>query len=370
MKSVEVQETNQSPELYREIGKSLLNSDKPAQRSAGISNILKAYSGGDPEATYIVGELMLRGVLKPVAGDPEEHALSILCGAAQKGNIQARALLNAHCISRYSKEIQASETKTEPLVDFDGKPIKVKRTGILTPIDAVLEYAAGVNTLTLSANIKFWCDETLNDPESFEKAVLDGIMQWQGEYTVFGNQALRVVLKLTNEERVWDNVIVLPVTDEISEATLKITNAIGTQKNKERVNSIITSKRSFAVQGLRKWSTRSRKLIYVLSESGKFDDFEEIKHVAKHEFGHALGLGDLYESRSDNLGGVSKGTYSELDGFYLTDKFYNLVMCDHHGPISNNDIEMVVLAFRENKAQLYQPGNFKGVISKALGRGN
>lgn len=87
----------------------------------------------------------------------------------------------------------------------------------------------------------------MDDPEGFEKAVLEGIMLWQGEYTVFGNQILRVVLKLTNEERIWDNVIVLPMTDEISEATLKITNAIGTQKNKERLNSIITSKRSFAV---------------------------------------------------------------------------------------------------------------------------
>lgn len=370
MEDKQVQDINQSPEIFREIGKSLLNSTDPTQRSAGVSNILKAYSGGDPEATYIVGELMLRGVLKPAAGDPEEHALSILCGAAQKGNIQARALLNAHCISRYSKEIQASATKTGPLVDFDAKPIKVKRTGILTPIDAVLEYAAGVNTLTLSANIEFWCDDYLDDPEGFENAVIDGIMLWQGEYTVFGNQTLQVIVNLTNEDRVWDNVIVLPMTDEISEAALKFSNAIGTQKNKERVNSIITSKRSFAVPGFRKWSTRSRKLIYVLSENGKFDDFEEIKHVAKHEFGHALGLGDLYESRSDNLSGVSKGTYSELDGFYLTNKFYNLVMCDHHGPISNNDIEMVVLAFRENKAQLYQPGNFKGVISKALGRGN
>ena len=87
MEDKQVQDINQSPEIFREVGKSLLNSTDPTQRSAGVSNILKAYSGGDPEATYIVGELMLRGVLKPVAGDPEEHALNILCSAAQKGNI-------------------------------------------------------------------------------------------------------------------------------------------------------------------------------------------------------------------------------------------------------------------------------------------
>lgn len=76
----------------------------------------------------------------------------------------------------------------------------------------------------------------------------------------------------------------------------------------------------------------------------------------------------MISTRADLI--TLEGSQRELDGYYLTDKFYNLVMCDHYGPISNNDIEMVVLAFRENKAQLYQPGHFKSVISKALGRGN
>jgi len=93
-------------------------------------------------------------------------------------------------------------------------------------------------------------------------------------------------------------------------------------------------------------------------------------HVAKHEFGHALGLGDLYQSIPDTLVGVEKGTYAELDSYAVTDKFYNLVMCDHHGPVSNNDIEMVILAFKENRMQLFQPMKLKGKISTALGRGN
>ena len=93
-------------------------------------------------------------------------------------------------------------------------------------------------------------------------------------------------------------------------------------------------------------------------------------HVTKHEFGHALGLGDLYASAVDSLSGVEKGTYAELDSYVINDKFYNLVMCDHHGPISNNDIEMVILAFRENKMQLFQPSRLKGKISSALGKGN
>ena len=123
---------------------------------------------------------MLRDVLKPATGDAEEQALSILCSATQKWNIQARALLNAYCLNRYSNDIPTSEVRAKPLVDFDGKPIKIKRTGILTPIDAVLDYVDGVNTLNLSADIKFWCDGSLDDQEGFEKAVIEGIMLWQG----------------------------------------------------------------------------------------------------------------------------------------------------------------------------------------------
>ena len=44
-------------------------------------------------------------------------------------------------------------------------------------------------------------------------------------------------------------------------------------------------------------------------------------------------------------------------------------MCDHYGPVSNNDIEMVILAFCENQMQLYQQERRKKV-SKALGKGN
>ncbi len=360
-----------SVEWCREYGKSLIGSQDREQRSEGIRCLVKAQSHGDPEAMYLVADMILKGILRPSSGDPEEFALNMLCKSANRGNVQARSLLNSYCINRYERTI--SDVKTgngRPLVDYEGNLIKINRKGVMTPIDVTLEYVNGTNILTLSANVMFLFVDLLDDPDAFERAVLKGIMEWQGNYKVFGNQTVQVKIELTTEGRIWDNVVVCPLTDQLGERILGNVNTIGTKKQKERVNSFINSKRSFAVSGLGKWSSKTRKIIYIQSEDGNFNDLEEIKHVAKHEFGHALGLGDLYESECDNLKGVRRGTFYELDGFYLSDKFYNLVMCDHHGPVSNNDIEMVILAFWKNKIQLYQPGQFKGKISKALGRGN
>lgn len=364
---------NISAEILREIGKNcFFNCNGDTQkRSEGIQALIKAQSLGDPEATYIVARLILDRVLKSSANDQQEYALTLMCSSANSGCIQARAFLNAYCEERYQEEhddIQVAEPNGA-LVDFDGKPIKINRQGIFTPIDAVLENEGGLNVLNLSINVMFLYGEEINYPEKFEQAVYDGILAWQGDYEVFGGQKLKVQIHLTNDDNIFDNLLIMPITGEIGATIQSVSNVIGTKKSKLQVSDVMMNKRSFATSGL-KWTVNSRKIICLQSRDGRFDDYEEIMHVTKHEFGHALGLGDLYASTVDSLDGVEKGTYTELDSYVINDKFYNLVMCDHHGPISNNDIEMVVLAFRENKMQLYQPSRLKGKISSALGKGN
>jgi len=241
----------------------------------------------------------------------------------------------------------------------------------LTPIDAVLEYVDGENVLTFSTNIVFMdAEQEMADPNKFYRAVEEGIKAWEGQYEVFGGQKLKVVVKLTAEDRAFDNVFIIPMTNKMNEQVGNIWDKFATGEKKDQMKSIIDHKRSMAGVGLKKWTVNSRKVIFVQSQTGHFDDYEEIKHVVKHEFGHALGLGDLYKSAVDGLPGVAKDQYRELEGYHIADRFYNLVMCDHHGPVSNNDIEMVVLAFSENCMQHYQPEKIKGKISKALGKGN
>lgn len=361
-------------EEKREIGKVYFfhHEDDPDRRNTGLRFILEAHEEKDPEATYLVARFILDGIVRVFAKDQRDYALSLMCNSANAGCVQARGFLNAYCEDRYQERFESVSTDREQrtgLVDWEGKPIEIDRQGVFTPIDAVLDCRNGRNTLTLSANVQFLYDEEMNNAEEFERAVFRGLRAWQGEYEVFGGQKLSVRVKLTNESRVFDNLVIVPITDEIGAAIHSVSNAIGTKRGKVQITDVIENRRSFAANGL-KWTVHSRKYICLQSENGLFDDYEELMHVSKHEFGHVLGLGDLYASPVDSLPGVEKGTYTELDCYAISDRYYNLVMCDHHGPISNNDIEMVLLAFRENKMQHYQPSRLKGKISSALGKGN
>lgn len=364
------------PEYCREEGKRFYfdpNSDQET-RAFGLSLINRALNLHDVEARYLIGRLLVEGAVRNIDGqNPLERGLYHLCKVAHGGFAPARVYLNKYCYQEYMDKVGTERTVSQntPLVDFDGKKIRLKKRGILTPVDAELSFVDGVNILTISANIYLpdIGDPTL-DYERFKEAVFEGIRTWAGDYKVFGGQDLKVVVNLTDECRIFDTVTVVPFTEQLKELYSPFRKKIPWKKGRQNLDLVLNGNRSFAGLGVFKWSVRSRKFIFIQGEKSLFDDYEEIKHIAKHEFGHALGLGDLYTDVENGLGGVEKGAYKETDSYYMFDKIYNLVMCDSHGVISNNDIEMVVLAFSRNAYQNYQVKKVKDKVSEALGRGN
>lgn len=134
-------------ELLREKGKAYFNNPEVSseERQEGFRMLLEAMNMGDPEAMYTISRLAIDGYVTVSKKDRLEYALGLMCNSANRGFVQARAFLNWYCNSRYKANFsnQTLSSKSGPLVDFDGKPISISCKGLLTPIDAVLEYKDG-----------------------------------------------------------------------------------------------------------------------------------------------------------------------------------------------------------------------------------
>ncbi len=341
-------------------------------RNKGIMQVVEAARAGDAGAKFYLAEMLISGFVK-TNNTPDfnldEHITALLWESAMSGYVPARIELAKLCNDRSEEYQKQIPIKEGALTDFDGKRIVINRKGLLTPVDAVLTYENNRNILTFTLDLCLVKDKD-EDYEKIYKAVCNGIKEWEGEYRVFGGQQLEIKINIEDKDNVFDTVYVLPLTASNSDMLLDIIKNMNVSDNlKEKAANIYGTYRSYAGLGL-KWTATSRKAIVIQTGEDGFNDVNEIQRIACHEFGHILGLGDMYASETDGLEGIEKGTYKELDGYYISNNMYHLVMSDCYGPVSNNDIEMVVLAFSENAMQLFQKTKIKGKISKALGRGN
>lgn len=250
------------------------------------------------------------------------------------------------------------------LEDFHGKPIIIDpKYSSGNPVNVKLEYKGDITYLHIEANVFYmgwdfsniFLSMEMGEFNSRKEKVKEGIEKWAGEYQVFGNQKIRVYV----------NVVEKDTAITVGTGTIGAIK-INLIKNIDFANSLGGDR-------LLGWKPKSMKMMNI-----GWDDVD----IYKHEFGHSLGLGDAYShlwfKKIYELHGVNPSLYEDLDKYPKNaDGSIDMVM-NNNGPVRDNDIEMVLLAFSTGKRQNYQKESDDiwkyltgtGEISEALGRGN
>lgn len=293
-----------------------------------------------------------------------EGGAKLLDLAVRRGYAPAAVRMEQLCTNSYEAYLktQGHSMSVGPLTDMNGKPLRIKRRGLLDPVKAFLEYREGVNLLTLKVNVKFHMD--VEDPEKWKRAVLAGFRRWEGDYVVFGGQPLRVKVEVSEDGHFWNSVLVCYADEDIRKVTGKMLKKMrGVDSSKK---ALFVGQRAFALMGVKKWDPGIPKMITLFPASVVTD--KRIFDICGHEFGHILGIGDMYADESSGLPGT--GYFEDIEPYRIWGSKYRMIMCDESSPVRNNDLEMVLLAFAERRQQNFQKKTENDKISAALGRGN
>ncbi len=252
---------------------------------------------------------------------------------------------------------------------FDGQPISIDKKGIYYPVTMELCEKEGKNFLHIQIR-SFFAEALDTDTLSFtqwKECIFRGFSEWAGEYTVFGGQQLTVTV--TTLETDTPSIDSIPILC-LSETRAKEFIAQYTASNQRAdIEKALLAQRSFSttmLQGVVSWKAILPRYIVLMPSA--FDNEYTLQRTAKHEFGHILGIGDSYKDSTIGYQGV--GMYHDILPYYKGNGNYDMVM-DNCGPVRNNDIEMIILAFFTNQFQDFQKYKTATAhISHALGRGD
>ena len=281
---------------------------------------------------------------------------------------------------------EADLEKLRRLEDFQNRVIQINLSGGNYPVNAKLEWIGGQNVLSLTTSVYFATTELTKGIDDFlrknswvealvpaareflrkdllqlyngsqlssrKNNVLDGFRAWGGDYTVFGGQSIKVVMNVSETHTNFNAV----------EVHLLDSSAIFTALDNLFSSGFNRTSMSWGGKVVYDWAPEASKVVLMRTDS---------LDVAKHEFGHTLGLGDAYKGWPFGPG-IDVSKYQDLldsanMGNYLPADF---VMNKSWERVTNNDIEMVILAFATGQRQNYQIGPSSKSISEALGKGN
>ena len=275
---------------------------------------------------------------------------------------KARKLLNGLCLD-LSKEylsIAYQDTAKQKglLRDFDGREIAFERSKIPVKGKITAKEDKVLFELELNVLVRRLADMHLEAPA---RPIIQGIKQWQGSYSVFGGYPVEVKIKCTSELKRKSSLIINIFDDDTTDSITGILQKLGNRG--KRSASILSARRQSAALLANQWRLGAVKYINLYEQD--LLSIPKCKFLMRHEFGHILGLDDMYAEPSDGRMGVNE-VYPDIEMFKIRGNLFNMVMCSVDAPVTFKDIEMVLLAYMDGEIQRFQLKNGKGKISRAL----
>lgn len=292
--------------------------------------------------------------------DDPYYIKDLLHYAASAFSEDAAAKLKEICEEEKRKLCPVTERdESEPLTDENGEEIAFDCSGKEYPVEAVLHRENGKTYLDLNAKIRFVYPPAAkyrHFAHIFENAVRKGLKAWEGTYSVFDGHKVTFRVNLTEDPEADGKYV--PISPADRNDYYNIESSLPDLSEDSFVRG--------AVFQQKQWSPSSDKNIVILNENQRYSFALSVEHVTKHEFGHVLGVGDVYNKRSGEIETVQPEIYRNLKPYFCGHNYFLTMDGSAAAPVSDLEAEMVLRAFLEKQYQSFitEPGREK--ISSAL----